>query len=793
MYRLFMIARNNIKRQKGDMITFMILTFLSAFLIFDCASALLGMGKVVDDRFETINGAHVMLYTTDLEMDEKAAEEAFRENEHIAEYEKTPFVNAIAEHRLKGEEEFGQYQFLFESYGETKDLMNIVMPVTSFGRNDILLPLFLEGKYPLGSCMQIRMDDEIYDLNVAGYIQDPYFSSSVNITVYSVVVSREMMDAFAEDHPGVAVKGHIYKGRCADPSYNTNDLEGEISAVYKASLEETKAANPGIIVPEPLLINWQMMRGGAQFMPMVFMAVILIFAIIILVISLVVISFSIRNFIARSMKNTGILEACGYTVTELRLSMLVQILLVTLTGSALGVIAAVVTFRYFAVVITMILGLEWTCGFNPLTGLSVICALLIIAVLLSASISAPLKKIPVLDALRGGISTHNFRRNFFPFEKTPFPIPVVLSLKDSLGNAGRNVLIVFISALLMIAALAGFGIMENFGKDPAGLIRFMGMDMATIRIVGEDGYTEDIAALNGVGKVVKCADFEPVISFGENSAGLHVNVADDINNIENLNLIEGRVIGSDNEIMLTNGVMEDLGVKVGDVVTLEYAGRSADYLVCGSHQRVDRMGRSAYMTFDGASRIRSGDFPVYYNVMALEGVSYDELESEARVLAEEKGLDLSYQNLDKMMKDTAGTLALAMKLLCIIITGITIFIVIFVESLVIRAKMAREWKDLGISNALGRSSRELIVQIMLSNIPAIILGSLIGILLSGNVTRTITRLAFSIFSIRKVDITIPAVWAVVCFAGMILVAILSSAAAGTRVRRLRPVEMITED
>ena len=107
--------------------------------------------------------------------------------------------------------------------------------------------------------------------------------------------------------------------------------------------------------------------------------------------------------------------------------------------------------------------------------------------------------------------------------------------------------------------------------------------------------------------------------------------------------------------------------------------------------------------------------------------------------------------------------------------------------------MAREWKDLGISNALGRSSRELIVQIMLSNIPAIILGSLIGILLSGNVTRTITRLAFSIFSIRKVDITIPAVWAVVCFAGMILVAILSSAAAGTRVRRLRPVEMITED
>ncbi|MBP1585831.1 MAG: ABC transporter permease, partial [Lachnospiraceae bacterium] len=639
------------------------------------------------------------------------------ENEHITEYERTPFVNAVAEHRLKGEEDFGQYQFLFEGYGEAKNLMNIGIPVTSFGKNDILLPLFLEGKYPLGSCMQIKMDDDIYDMNVVGYIEDPYFSSSINITVYSVVVSQEMMDTFTEDHPTVAIKGYIHKGRMADLSFETEKLESEIAAVYKASLEESKAGDAGVIIPEPLLVNWQLMRGGAQFMPMVFMAVILIFAFIVLVISLVVISFSIRNFITRSMKNTGILEACGYTVTELRLSLSLQILLVTLIGSAAGILTAVATFRYFAVVITMILGLKWTLGANLGIGICVLCALLLISALLSVSLSSALRKIPVLDALRGGISTHNFRKNFFSFEKTPLPIPVVLSLKDCFGNAGRNILIVFISAILMIAALAGFGIMENFGKDTIMLLRFMGMDMATIRVDGDDGYTEDIAALDGVRKVVKCTDFEPVISFGDDSISLHVNVADDVHNVENLNMIEGRVIENDNEIMLTNGVMEDLGVKVGDVVTLEYAGTTADYLVCGSHQRIDRMGRSAYMTFEGASRIHSGDFPVYYYVNASDGVTYEQIESEVKTLAEDKDLTFTYQNLDKMMKDTAGTLTLAMKLLCIIITGITVFIVVFVESLVIRAKMAREWKDLGISNAIGRSSRELIVQIMLSNIP----------------------------------------------------------------------------
>ena len=57
MYKLFFIARNNIKKQKGDMITFFILTLFAAFLIFDAASAILGTRNVLDDSFAAHNGA----------------------------------------------------------------------------------------------------------------------------------------------------------------------------------------------------------------------------------------------------------------------------------------------------------------------------------------------------------------------------------------------------------------------------------------------------------------------------------------------------------------------------------------------------------------------------------------------------------------------------------------------------------------------------------------------------------------------------------------------------------------
>ena len=65
MYKIFFIAKNNIKRQKGDMITFLILTCLSAILIFDCLSALLGLGKVLDDKFSEVNGADVYMQVRD--------------------------------------------------------------------------------------------------------------------------------------------------------------------------------------------------------------------------------------------------------------------------------------------------------------------------------------------------------------------------------------------------------------------------------------------------------------------------------------------------------------------------------------------------------------------------------------------------------------------------------------------------------------------------------------------------------------------------------------------------------
>jgi hypothetical protein len=70
--------------------------------------------------------------------------------------------------------------------------------------------------------------------------------------------------------------------------------------------------------------------------------------------------------------------------------------------------------------------------------------ILVVIGLVGIKISSTYKKITVLDALRGGINTHNYKRNYFPLEKTPLPVPMVLSLKETFGGLGRNLLMVMI-------------------------------------------------------------------------------------------------------------------------------------------------------------------------------------------------------------------------------------------------------------------------------------------------------------------------------------------------------------
>jgi ABC-type antimicrobial peptide transport system permease subunit len=82
---------------------------------------------------------------------------------------------------------------------------------------------------------------------------------------------------------------------------------------------------------------------------------------------------------------------------------------------------------------------------------------------------------------------------------------------------------------------------------------------------------------------------------------------------------------------------------------------------------------------------------------------------------------------------------------------------------------------------------------MLSNMPAILAGGIIGAVLADVVGGFGVETVFSGFGIKRVCFDIPFIYMLATVAGIMLVAIITSGLAGLKVRKLNPVEMITEE
>ncbi|MBR5712237.1 MAG: ABC transporter permease [Lachnospiraceae bacterium] len=784
------------------MITFFVFTLLAAFLIFHSASAIFGMGKVLETRFEEVNGPHVIFYVPDDPVSTEVMKNAMTGDSRIVEYETAPVYRLYVQYRNSTETEFEEYLLFLANYKQETKLMNLGIDTANLADDDVLLPYYLKGRFKVGDTFVIKLRNSEFRLNVAGYVEDPYYSSSINITVYYIYTSQTMIDRMLAEQPDSIESLTAHYG-AADPKVleeglETTDLEQSIQESYKSGLEAYMLEHPDTPTADRTsrtTINWHMMRGGAQFLPMVVMGSVLLFAVLILVIAIIIIAYGTRNFIIRNMKNTGILEAAGYTVSMLRRALALQIVTAAFAGSLIGVALGIATRKPFGNLISMVLGLTWNQSINWIAAAATVLGLSLVVFLTARVVGRIYNRITVLDALRGGITSHNFSKNHCPLDRTGLPLPVAMSVKSTLGGFRRSLVLALIAMVLSITTIIGFGLYENFGAKKDKMIGMMGFESGTAMVAAADmeAIGDELTKLEGASGVLIQTGFEPVVSHGDKNRASYTFVVDDVNHRENLILLEGRVPVHDNEIMLTQVLADDLGVKVGDVVKLTSGNLSAEYLVTGLDQRMERMGRTANLTYEAAAKVFPDIKTADYYIFAKDGVTFEDLEDEINRVADSKGVSVTIVNSAKNIDSTFRTISASMKALCVIFVIITLFVVIFTESLVVRAKIAREWKDMGVSKALGMTSGQLVVQIMLSNLPAVLTGSIVGSLLAPYAGREMCKIVFSLFGLRKVEFTTAPLWVFLTIIGIVAAAAITSATVGMCVRRLKPVEMITEE
>ena len=185
----------------------------------------------------------------------------------------------------------------------------------------------------------------------------------MNLGAYLVSVSEKMYSQIEFESAGTMNRSCLIKTNFSEKGIAEGADGDDIDGIYNElntwmiAYQEAHPEHPFNLSLN--IIPSQMMGIAGMILPFIFIAMVLVFALIILVVALVVIDFSVKNFIVDNMKNTGIMEAGGYTVKEMMLILLVQLLSVSFAGSFAGAALAAILQGKIGSIMIFLMGLPW--------------------------------------------------------------------------------------------------------------------------------------------------------------------------------------------------------------------------------------------------------------------------------------------------------------------------------------------------------------------------------------------------------------------------------------------------
>ncbi|MCR4648103.1 MAG: ABC transporter permease [Lachnospiraceae bacterium] len=782
------------KKQKTDMITFFVMTFLASFMLFVCLNLVVGTFGVLDKNFEQINGTDILILTDANPVNNFKFEETIQGNDYFEDLETNKMISALVNYRKKGTKKWAEYSYHFASYEEERKVQTTSIDVSNLSGNDIVLPIAMSSSFETGDYIEIKIQENIYEFRVAGFNEDFIYASPMNMGTYLVFISEKYYqtilfenDHFAEEMK--AIKVHLSK-KALDEGLNPSAASDVIYNDIDSWAESYSKSHPEYDGYSANFIPADMMKTASMILPFLVIAIITVFAMILLLIAMVVIDFSVKNFIMDNMRNTGIMEAAGYTVNEMIFILLIQLLSVSFVGSLSGLVLGALLQKKIGFIMIFLLGLSWNQNANIALLIAVLIAICGIIGVFTIVLGKEYRKTSVLDALRGGINAHNFKKNVFPFDKTSLPVPLTLALKETFGKFRGQIGVIIIMGVLAFSSAMGFGIYESMGKDVDALLRISGLDISDASITADDeNMVSTVRSFPCVENVTTEIWTGIEFTAGKIKKNYTTRVISDTSVMNENYMVEGRWPKHENEIAFGTTAMDSLGLKVGDTVKAKSGENEATYIVTGMMQTFNNMGQMAYMAESGYLRIGREVSTKNCNIYLKDGYTYEDLEKEFKdVYPDHEIVDVlaSTGGLFTMLQTT-------FRLVVILILIVTAFVVGLAESLLIKTRISKEWRNLGVSKALGYSSNQLILQLILSNIPAVLIGVALGLVAALMFGDKVVLLMFAIFGFRKVAFEISGL-ALVCVVYVIVaMAALVSWVNGSRIKKLDPVKMITEE
>ncbi len=647
--------------------------------------------------------------------------------------------------------------------------------------NGVYLPYRFEagGDYRIGDSVTVGGPTGGTAYRIQGFVEYPMLGS---VSLAAVGIGMHHDQFAAQLAAGGTSPGWLIQVGLADAA--------DIQAVYTqanaqlASIDDAAGQQPSrvITLSLPDLVTTGTVSSS------LYAALFTAFAMVIALVVWAVIRFLLRTTVVEELPGIGTLKAMGYTSGQVIRGFAAPYVAVASAAAVAGIGLSYAVLPVFAGSLAAQSGVPWQPRFSPLAAALTLLLLVGVVLVVSALSARRVRRIAPVDALRGGLATHNFRRNHLPLAASRGPVDLVLGVKALLQAIPRSLLVATVVGLVSFAGVFAAGLNRNAVQDPQAFRDLVIGEMEDVVVLlprGDDGRAQ-LARIQDV-PGVRTAAFVDYRNATVGDLTVQLKVAD-FAGLRNVGLYAGREPRDGEEVAVGGALAGALGKTIGDSIEVSTRGQTASYLITGLTQSARYTGRTVDMTSPGFDRIAPDTLPVsiavYLDQPADSGAAVRRIEQAV-------GQQVAAVIDQRSSMDSQLSVFLTMiKILALIIVALTIVVLFLVIGLVIDTLIAAERRALGVRTALGFTSRDLTAQTLTAVLPAILAGAALGIAAGVVAMNPLLSLLLRGLGMVRVGFVVTPADVIVLGLGIVGCALLCLLVAARRLRRIQPTELL---
>lgn len=779
MNKNLLLTRSNLRKARGQTIAIIVLVLLASIMMNLWIMLGIDYKANFDRTHDRLNDGHVNLCFVDDNEMVNFLKNKLDNSPKVTEYCITDFIYASLNN------------FNLNAFDEdtmlSRDVGKFEIVEDSEYKSGIYLPIIEKGnadwQHQIGDDYKIDMGDGA-ELNctVCGFMNSAMMGSD-NCSICGYMLTKDKY----EELSGMAAD--FRKWVCVSIRLKDKFQSGEFETELKNALTD-KSVELGYDGFGLNTNSYELVSTTRYISQSICAATISGMAFVIILIAVVVISSNVVNYIKENMQNLGALKAIGYTSRQLIAAQTAQFSGVALVSSIAGIALSYAIFPYVVEMMDAQTGIPYSVRF-----LSILCIVTIAAIVgtvaLTVFLSARgIKKIEPITALRQGISTHNFKKNHVPLDKTAVPINFALALKTTLSGVKQNVTIC-ITMLVLSLILVFAGVMyKNVIADVKPMLNMVVGNIADYAVaIDKNDEEEFIREIEKDSRVEKIHQFSQDYLLHKGGAELEVRYSDDPSKINNQKfIIEGRFPKYENEVALGAKYAKDNGLKIGDEIMLSYEGKSFTYLITGYTQYSNSLGADCFLTNKGFDKI-ADSYGIANYIDLKDGTDIVEFDKE--ILERFGDKKILTEKIQTFMEENLSVFTSLVTAIVAAIGVLSVLIILFVLYLLVRMLLSNKKRDYGILKALGYTTRQLILQTAFSFMPTIVISTAAGIALSSFVVNPLIAALLGGIGIVKCTFDVPVLFNIIAGVCLILTAFGTACLLSLRIRIITPRELLS--